>query len=113
MTARPYSNENFPLAVVLALSEKGHDVVTSVEAGNANQGITDDEVLYFATRQERAVLTLNRQDFVGLHRQNPDHGGILVCAFNPDFPAQAEAIHAARGATPVLKGQLMRINRAS
>lgn len=113
MTAQLYSNENFPLAVVLALRGMGHDVVTSVEAGNANQAIPDDEVLHDATRQQRAVLTLNRRDFIALHRQNQDHSGIVVCTFNPDFFAQAAAIHAALVTTPVLNGQLMRINRGS
>ena len=43
--ARLYSNENFPRPVVEALRHRGHDVLTSLEAGRANQGIPDDEVL--------------------------------------------------------------------
>ena len=65
--ARLYSNENFPLRVVKALRSLGYDVVTSLEAGRANQRIPDDEVLRFATSEGRAVLTLNRRDFVHLH----------------------------------------------
>ena len=35
--ARLYSNENFPLPVVLELRRLGHDVVTTQEAGLANE----------------------------------------------------------------------------
>jgi len=36
--ARFYSNENFPLPVVEALRAMGHDVLSSLDAGNANLG---------------------------------------------------------------------------
>ena len=35
--ARLYSNENFPLDMVIALRQLGHDALTSKEAGQANQ----------------------------------------------------------------------------
>ena len=111
--ARLYSNENFPMAVVQALRDMGHDVLTSAEAGNANQSIPDDKVLRYAVDQGRAVLTLNRRDFIALHRQGTRHSGIVVCTFNQDFPAQAAMIHATLAATPVLDGQLLRVNRGS
>ncbi|MEH2302705.1 MAG: DUF5615 family PIN-like protein [Nostoc sp.] len=41
--------------------------MTSYEAGQANQGIPDEDVLTFATQNERAVITLNRDDFITLH----------------------------------------------
>jgi hypothetical protein len=40
-----YSNENFPKRVVEELRRHGHDVLTSYEAGQANQKIPDDQVL--------------------------------------------------------------------
>ena len=43
--SRFYSNENLPLEIVKSLRKFGHDVLTSVEAGQANQGIPDNEVL--------------------------------------------------------------------
>ena len=55
-----YSNENFPMDVVMELRRLGYDVLTSYDAGQANQGIPDEDVLTFATQQERAVITLNR-----------------------------------------------------
>lgn len=77
--ARLYANENFPRRVVEALRILGHDVLTVFEAGNAGQSISDEEVLAFANRDHRAVLTLNRRDFIRLHRIQPDHSGIIVC----------------------------------
>ncbi len=48
MTSRLYSNENFDRRVVVALRELGHDVLTSVDAGRANQRIPDEQVVEFA-----------------------------------------------------------------
>ena len=50
-----YVNENFPLPIVQTLRYLGHDVLTSLEAGNANQRIPDDAVLAFATIQKRKL----------------------------------------------------------
>lgn len=68
MMSRFYSNENFPLDLVEALRNFGDDLLTSSEAGQANQGIPDLEVLAYATAQNRSVITLNRDDFLALHR---------------------------------------------
>lgn len=70
-----YADESFPLEVVEALRRLGHDVLTAYEAGHANRAITDAEVLSYAAACGRAVLTLNRWDFVRLHAQNADHHG--------------------------------------
>ena len=58
MVASFYSNENFSRRVVEELRRLGNDVLTSYEAGRANQKVPDDQVLAFATEQQRAVLTL-------------------------------------------------------
>jgi hypothetical protein len=110
--ARLYSNENFPLPVVEKLRALGHDVLTIQEAGKADQALPDTEVLAFATREHRAVLTLNRLHFIRLHRQQPAHAGIIVCTFDLDFDAQAERIHKAIAGQTALTGQLLRVNRA-
>ncbi len=62
--ARLYADEQFPKKVSEKLRAIGHDVLTVQEAGNANLGIPDDEVLAFAVNDNRAVITLNRQDFI-------------------------------------------------
>jgi len=73
-----YTNENFPLKVVVFLREMGHDVLTSHEAGNANQRIPDSAVLEFAAKSGRILLTLNRRDFIALHQKAPEHCGLIV-----------------------------------
>ncbi len=88
-----YVNENFPLPVVQFLRQLGHDVLTSLEAGNANQRIPDEDVLAFSNTQNRILLTLNRRDFIKIHRQNPNHSGIMVCTEDSDFEALAHRIH--------------------
>lgn len=109
--ARLYSNENFPLPVVLRLRELGHDVTTLAESGMANRQFGDEEVLRFASADSRAVLTLNRRHFVNLHLKSQAHAGIIVCTVDADFLAQAERIHAAIGGASSLAGQLLRVNR--
>jgi predicted nuclease of predicted toxin-antitoxin system len=74
-----YADEQFPLKTTQQLRILDHDVLTVQDAGKANQRIPDDEVLAFATMQERAVLTLNRRDFIRLHNQDSNHAGIVVC----------------------------------
>jgi len=109
--ARLYANENFPLPVVEELRGLGHDVLTMQEAGQANQSMPDQSVLAFARAEGRVLLSLNRKHFIRLHRTQPDHAGILVCSFDPDFAGMAQRIHAILERTSRLSGQLFRINR--
>jgi len=108
--ARFYSNENFPLLVVLELRKRGHDVLTAFEAGNANRRIEDEAVLEYAIAGARAVLTINRKHFIALHRKS-DHCGIVVCKLDSDFERQAERIHDAVAGHTELNGMLIRVNR--
>ncbi len=85
-----YSNENFPLPVVQELRKLGHDVLTVQEAGNADQAIPDDQVLAFACIKQHTFLTLNRRDFINLHKTQPQHCGIIVCTYEVDFAGQAQ-----------------------
>ena len=71
----------------------------------------DDKVLEFATTENRALLTLNRRHFIRLHRERPQHAGIVVCTVDPDFAGQAGRIHKAIRGQDSLKGQLIRVNR--
>jgi predicted nuclease of predicted toxin-antitoxin system len=110
-----YSNENFPKRVVEELRQRGHDVLTSYEAGRANQKIPDDQVLAFATEQNRAVLTLNRFDFIRLHQETQGaHAGIIVCTRDDADPqALAGRIHAVLASAGSPAGLLQRIVRPS
>lgn len=89
-----YSNENFPLDIVIELRKLGYDVLTSYDAGQANQGISDEDVLTFATQQQRVVITLNRDDFIALHRSGMAHKGIIICKTDRDYIGQAQTLHA-------------------
>lgn len=109
--ARLYANENFPLAVVQELRRLGHDVLTSVEAGRANQAVPDADAFAFATKDGRALLTLNRRDFIRLARSRPSHSGVIVCSEDLDFSRQAKTIHGDITAHQSLEGRLIRIRR--
>jgi hypothetical protein len=110
--ARLFADENFPLLVVLALRQLGHDVLTIQEAGMANQSIDDEVVLAFAHNDRRAVLTINRKHFVRLHNAGLEHSGVIVCALDIDFERQASRIDAALESQE-LAGQLIRVSRPS
>lgn len=109
--AKLYSNENFPFPVVKYLREFGHDVLTIQETVRTGQLLSDEEVLSFATAEGRAVLTLNRRHFIRLHNEKPQHEGIIVCTFDPDFAGQAKRIHDVIGPDSILSGQVIRVNR--
>jgi predicted nuclease of predicted toxin-antitoxin system len=108
---RLYADEQYPYPVVRYLREFGHDVLTVQEAGKANQRIPDDEVLAFATENDRAIVTQNRKDFIQLHRIQPNHAGIVVCTDDRNWDALAQRIHDVVGAEESLKGKLIRIVR--
>jgi hypothetical protein len=109
--ARLYANENFPLPAAEALRELGHDVLTTVEAGKSGQAVPDAEALAFATAEGRVLITLNRKHFIRLHALSADHGGIVVCTFDPDFRGQAERIDSVLRELPEAKGRLVRVNK--
>ncbi len=88
-----YSNENFPIDAVVLLRNLGYDVLTSYEAGQANQGISDSEVLTYATGQSRVVITQNRKDFIQLHHEGFPHAGIVVWKDDRDCAGQVEMLH--------------------
>jgi hypothetical protein len=106
-----YANENFPAEAVSHLRAFGHDVLTTHEAGKSNQRIEDDAVLRFAIASGRCVITLNRRDFIQLHRMVPSHAGIIVCTGDRDYAAFAGRIDKAIRETAELANQLIRVVR--
>lgn len=104
-----YGNENFPLPVVTALRQLGYGVTTVQDS--KLQAAPDEGVLAFAVSQGWAVLTLNRKHFIRLHRARPDHAGIIVCSFDPDFQGQAARIDALIKQEGNLAGKLLRVHR--
>jgi predicted nuclease of predicted toxin-antitoxin system len=110
--ARFYSNENIALQVVMELRRLDNDVLTSLEAGNANASVPDPEVLSFASSRQRILLTHNRRHFLQLHlRRTEKHCGIVLCTFDADFTGLAHRIDVAVKALPNSADQLIRVNR--
>lgn len=93
------------------LRRLGHDVLTSHQAKRSNQRVPDIEVLDFATAEKRAVLTLNRRDFIRLHLSTQSkHAGMIVCSADLHAEVFAGRIDQAIRQTAELTGQLLRVN---
>lgn len=108
-----YTDENFPLRTVEELRLLGHDVLTTLEDGRANQSIPDEEVLSRANELGRAVLTYNRKHFKRLHQKQSEHAGIIVCTEDPDRAGQAKRIADKIEEEKDLSGKLIRVYRPS
>ncbi len=107
-----FADENLPFPVVEQLRQRGYDVLTMLQMELAGQAIPDDQVLALSTSLNRCLLTLNRKDFIKLHRQQPDHAGILVSTFDADFVTLARRIDSClTAAGPTTTGQLLRVQR--
>jgi predicted nuclease of predicted toxin-antitoxin system len=104
-------DEQFPKVVSGILRTMGHDVLTVQEAGNGNLGIPDEDVLSFAISDNRAVVTINRYDFIRLHRTGIEHYGIVVCTNDPDRPRMAARLDEAITGQESLQGKLIRVVR--
>ncbi len=90
---RLYTNENLPAPAAERLRAPGHDVLPVLADGQANRGVLDKDLLRRAASEGRAVVTLNRRDFVRLHKRDRNHGGIVVCTADTDMHALSSRIH--------------------
>lgn len=106
-----YGNENMASIIVKKLGEFCYDVLTSYEAGNANQGIPDIEVLNYATAENPIVITFYRDDFVALHKSGINHAGIVVCKDDRDYVNQVRVLHAYLLEQESLENRLIRIQK--
>ena len=93
--ARLYANENTSYRIVEALRALGHDVPITREAGKAGSSVPDEEVLAFAFREVRMVLTNNAKHFLRLHRSQDPHVGIVAYKSKPDPLTIAQHVNAA------------------
>jgi hypothetical protein len=77
-----YTDEDVNPIIATHLCQNGYDVLSTHEAGRANQGISDDEQLEYATQQCRTIFTFNFKDYIELDIQwrarNKVHTGIIV-----------------------------------
>ncbi|WP_292708183.1 MULTISPECIES: DUF5615 family PIN-like protein [unclassified Nostoc] len=69
-------------------------------------------MLTFAVNQERSILTINRVDFIRLHRRDSNHFGIIVCTNNRNWEQFASRIDEAVTAKQPLQGKLIRVVRS-
>ena len=109
-----YADENFPRPVVERLRELGHVIETVQESGRGNIGFPDPGVFELARSSGRAVLTLNRKDYLRLHASQPDHAGIVVCRQSDspaDFDDLAVLIDEAVRREEPLSGKVVRVVR--
>lgn len=74
---RYFFDEHIDLAITRQLRQRGIDVQTALEAGRANQGITDADHLAFASSHKRIMVTQDR-DYVQLAISMMPHAGIIM-----------------------------------
>ena len=83
-----FADECVYQVTVTLLRSQGHDIVTAQEVGLA--GKADEEILAYATRHERVLLTIDL-DFSNLRHYPPkSHHGIIVAKIRP---RNAKAVH--------------------
>ncbi len=77
---RLYLDEHVPPVLRALLGEHGIDCLSTQAAGNL--GLSDDEQLAFAGREQRTILTFDRKDFLQLaalwQETGRSHAGILL-----------------------------------
>ncbi len=73
---RFHLDESAPVAVAIALRQRGIDVTTAHDAGLLTA--PDAEHIEFARREVRVILTQDA-DFLAMHRTGQAHAGIVYC----------------------------------
>jgi hypothetical protein len=77
-----YMDEDVDVALASALVERGYDVISTRDAGNAHQGRSDDWQLQYATSHARAIFTHNIPDFmrhdIVWKARGAEHYGIII-----------------------------------
>jgi hypothetical protein len=105
------ADEDFPFGVTSLLRSLGHDVATVFECGLANKKTEDPVVLNLALQESRVLLTINRWDFIRLHRTGLHHAGIIACTHDSDLDRMTRQIHEALATPENLAGRLVRVTR--
>jgi len=74
-------DEMLPAAIAEQLRTRGHDVA-AVEERRELRGLPDSDLFEHAQREQRTIVTYNRDDFLVLDRQyrgqQRDHHGIVI-----------------------------------
>jgi predicted nuclease of predicted toxin-antitoxin system len=96
MTARFLADESCDFAAVRALREAGFDVVAVVEQ---SPGATDDRVIALAVKEQRVLLTEDKDFGRLVFAANRESAGVILLR----FPASARASLGARVVGTVLR----------
>ena len=105
-----YANEPFPRGAVTALRTLGFKDMTTHDEGQSNRGIADASVLDYATQRSWVVVTLNRRDFIQLHKTSAGrHAGIVVCTHKLSTDQLAQRIYEMLRREKDVRGRVLRI----
>ena len=74
---RFHLDENVSGAIAQGLKKKNIDITTTDETNLA--GVSDEEQLAYALRQDRVIFT-HDADFLRLHNRKLKHAGIVYCS---------------------------------
>ncbi|MEZ4706533.1 MAG: DUF5615 family PIN-like protein [Caldilineaceae bacterium] len=77
------ANENFPLPSVRLLRGAGHDVVSITEE---SPGVADEQILRRALREERIILTFDRDYGELIYRRGMPAAAVLYLRYDPSTP---------------------------
>ena len=91
-----YVDEDVTEDISPLLRTRGHDALTTTEAGN--KGFKDPRQLAFAARSGRVLITANRFDFVMLHE--------AWLRWSKEWDAEARAVHPGILVVPSGSGRL-------
>jgi Domain of unknown function (DUF5615) len=79
---RLFTDEDVDADLASELRRHGYEVLSTQEAGRHNQRIPDTGQLDFATRQQRAILVHNIDEYITLaklwHANGQEHCGIIL-----------------------------------
>jgi hypothetical protein len=94
VTARLYLDEHVDIAIAALLrNDSRFDILTTKEAGRANQSLSDEDQLRCAAAVARAILTYNIKDFaplaVKLNAEGFHHKGIIWSEEAPAYQLAA------------------------
>jgi predicted nuclease of predicted toxin-antitoxin system len=79
------ADENIPRETVELLKRKGVDIVS---VSDVSPGLGDDEILELARKDERIVITFDRDFSQLIFKQKRKTKGLILLRFNPESPQQ-------------------------
>ena len=79
------ANENIPIEAVEALKRKGVDIVSVIEF---SPGLSDREVLDLANREDRILMTFDKDFGELIVREKIKVKGLILLRFTPKSPKQ-------------------------